>query len=224
MKQFPLEVLKTAARFVFFRASAHELESLGKRHLAVGLVLVWLAGIGRHWDDESAGFLQSSGVGSLVYVFVLALYLWFALLALRPREWNYFRVLTVICLTAPPAFLYAIPIERWLETDMARQANMWALAIVALWRVALFVFFLVRSARLQLWCALSGTLFPISIIVILLGMMRIAASISDAMAGTRAPRSDPVIQMTETVVAISVFAFIPLLICYVAAIRKAYYD
>lgn len=221
MKPFA-EVLKTAACFVFFRSSSDELAALGKYHLAVGLFLVWLAGIGRHWDDEKAGLLQSLGVGSLIYVFVLAAYLWLMIWPLRPRDWSYIRVLTAVCLTAPPAFLYAIPIERWLEIETSQVANLWALGIVALWRVALFVFFLMRGAQLNWWRSLSGVLFPLNMVVCVLGFLhQVATSIADGMAGTRAPQSTPVQEFTNSVLAITFYLFLPLCCAYIWAIFSA---
>jgi hypothetical protein len=53
-----------------------------------------------------------------VYVFVLALVLWLFVAPLRPRHWSYRNVL-FIGLTAAPAFLYAIPVERMMSLDMA---------------------------------------------------------------------------------------------------------
>jgi hypothetical protein len=54
--------------------------------------------------------------------------------SLEPR---YERVLTFVTLTAPPALLYAIPVERFMALQDAQITNFWFLAIVALWRVAL---------------------------------------------------------------------------------------
>lgn len=219
-----LEALKTSLRFAFFRITSQELKTLGWPHLTVGLLLVWLAGVGRHWDDAEAKILQSLGVGSLIYVFFLAAYLWLMIWPLRPRNWSYFQVLTAICFTAPPALLYAIPIERWLEIETSQIANLWALGIVALWRVALFVFFLVRSSQLNWWRALVGVLFSMSIIVCVLYLNNIAASIADGMAGTRAPQSTPVQEFTKSTIALASYSFLPLFFAYVWTIFAARHD
>ena len=223
MKPFA-EILKTTARFVFFRSTSNELAAWGKYHLAVGLLLVWLAGIGRHWDDEKAGFLQSLGAGSLVYVFVLAAYLWLMIWPLRPRDWSYMRVLTAICLTAPPAFLYAIPIERWMEIETSQIANLWALGIVALWRVALFVFFAMRGGQMSFARSLVGVLFSLCPIVFLLGLMGLASTIADGMAGTRAPESTPLQTVSGFAFSIAGVSFMPLLAAYGYLIWRSYYD
>src|SRR3712207_7552248 len=44
--------------------------------LAFGLACTWLVGVGRYWDNPRASLLQHLGVGSVVYVFALALLLW----------------------------------------------------------------------------------------------------------------------------------------------------
>ncbi len=50
----------------------------------------------------------------------------------------------VVCLTAPPALLYAIPVERFFDAATARNINTGFLAFVAAWRVALLAFYLMR--------------------------------------------------------------------------------
>jgi hypothetical protein len=210
-----LEALKSIGRFIFFRSNSQELAEFNIRYLLLGFVLVWLAGVGRHWDDAQASAAQSSGIGSLFYVIVLAGYLWLFLWPLAPGKWNYLQVLTVICMTAPPAFLYAIPIERWMNLEMSHTVNLTALGIVAVWRVALFIYYLVYGAKFSLWHSIVGVLFPLSIIILVAGGLTMAANIADSMAGTRAPQSDPVMSVTGFMVTLSFFAFLPLMLAEV---------
>ncbi len=219
-----LDTLKSIGRFIFFRSSTQELAEFDKRYLVLGLLLVWLAGVGRHWDDTEADMLQASGIGSLIYVFLLAGYLWLFLWPLAPERWGYRQALTVICMTAPPAFLYAVPIERWMNLEMSHAVNLTALGIVAVWRVALFIFYLIRGAKLHWWYSLVGVLLPLSIIVIIVGALAMAANIADSMAGTRAPQSNPVIAVTNFMAALSLFAFIPLLVAYLYSIYDIYFS
>ncbi len=142
------EILAFHWRFLTFRASPKELQNLGWGHLAAGLLWTWAAGIGRWWDDPMAGPLQMLGVGSVAYVFVLALVLWLVTLPLRPAKWSYFQVLTAVCLTAPPAILYALPVERWVSMSTATWLNLAFLAVVAAWRVSLWVTYLIRAGQL----------------------------------------------------------------------------
>jgi|GEM_PF-4987218 len=46
--------------------------------------------------------------------------------------------LAFVTLTAPPALLYAIPVERFMTPSAASVTNAWFLAVVAAWRVGLW--------------------------------------------------------------------------------------
>lgn len=52
---------------------------------------------------------------------------------------GYWQFLGLFWMTAPLAWLYAIPVERWLDAKDAMIANLWLLAVVALWRVLLTI-------------------------------------------------------------------------------------
>ena len=145
-------MVRTAWRLISFRLSHTELVQVGWKHLAFGLGCTWFVGVGRYWDNPRVSILQHLGVGSVAYIFVLALFLWLMVWPLRPRHLSYFRVLTFISLVSPPAILYAIPIEHFYSVDTANTINLLFLGVVAAWRVALLVFFLRRlgGARLVL--------------------------------------------------------------------------
>jgi len=104
-----------------------------------GIAFAWIAGMGRNWDHPSAHIWQYAGLGSVAYIFVLAAIIWLIVLPIRPEKWSYLSVLTFVGLTSPLDWLYAIPVERMTTMDFAISANMWFLAIVAFWRVALYV-------------------------------------------------------------------------------------
>ena len=125
------EAFKLHFRILTFQASREELEHLDTTHLLMGLAWTWIVGIGRWWDDRDAYVLQHLGIGSIVYVFALSLLLWLAALPLKPTNLTYFKTLTYVTLTAPPALLYAIPVERWYGVDVANQINAWFLGVVA---------------------------------------------------------------------------------------------
>jgi hypothetical protein len=115
--------IHTIIRLLCFRASQNELAEVGWRHLMLGLSCTWLVGMGRYWDNPRVGLLQHLGVGSIVYVFVLSLFLWLLIWPLRPRNWTYFKVLTFISMVSPPAALYAIPVEKFAGLDAANAIN-----------------------------------------------------------------------------------------------------
>ena len=176
---------RTAVRLVAFQASREELVQLGKRELAFGLAATWIVGMGRWWDDPDAHLLQHLGVGSVVYVFVLALLLWLLIKPLRPKDWSYQGVLTFVALTSPPAILYAIPVERFMDLDAARKVNVWFLAFVAIWRVGLLVFYLRKLAQLPWYGVIVATLLPLTAIVSVLTAMNLERAVFDVMGGLR---------------------------------------
>ena len=94
-----------------------------RRDLWLGMICAWLAGIGRYWDHPFATLPQKMGLGSVVYVFALSLLIWLLGLPLRIKQWRYLDLLTYISLTSPLAFLYALPVERWVEMEKARTIN-----------------------------------------------------------------------------------------------------
>lgn len=170
--------------FLFFLASREELANLSWRTwLGPALVAAWLAGMGRYWDHPSAHLLQMFGVGSVIYVFVLGTLLWAVILPLAPRRWAYLQVVTFVGLTAPPAFLYAIPVERWMTMDDAIRTNAWFLAVVAAWRVALLLFVYRRYAELTWPRAIVGALLPLTVIVVGLTALNLERAVFAIMGG-----------------------------------------
>ena len=128
---------------------------------------------------------QTAGLGSLAYVLVLSIVLWMVVAPLRPRAGRWHEVLLFVMLTSPPALLYAIPVERFLPMADAARANAWFLAIVAIWRVALWVVFLRRAARLQSGEVLIVTLLPLTAIVTILTILNLEHVVYSLMAGIR---------------------------------------
>src|SRR5688572_20036662 len=90
------DALVTMFRLLFFRASPEELAKIGWRHLSLGLLCTWLVGMGRFWDNPRVGLLQHLGIGSIIYIFILSLFLWLIIFPFGPRNWTYFKVLTFI--------------------------------------------------------------------------------------------------------------------------------
>jgi hypothetical protein len=114
----------------------------------LGGLLVLSAAFAREYDGtdllREPGHLAVPLGASLATSFVL---FFLATAAFRPRRrerqhgpgfWRgYWSFLGLYWLTAPLAWLYAIPVERFLSPVGAVQANLWLLAIVSTWRVAL---------------------------------------------------------------------------------------
>ena len=211
------------ARFLFFRSGADEMAAMPwRRFLGPALVATWLVGMGRYWDHPSAKLLQMFGVGSLVYVFVLGALLWAVVKPLGPSGWSYPQIVTFVALTAPPAALYAIPVERWLPLDTAIAANAWFLAAVAAWRVALLVLILRRYARLTWPGTVVGCLLPLCGIVTALFALNLEQAVFQIMGGFRQPTaSDGAYVVLFLLTLLSVYASVPLLIAYLLLVVRA---
>ena len=216
-------VFVTMFRLLFFRASPAELEKIGWRHFAIGLLFTWLVGIGRYWDNPRVGLLQHLGVGSVIYIFVLSLFLWLVIWPLRPQNWTYFKVLTFISLVSPPAVLYAIPVEKLGSLETANTINAGVLALVAYWRVSLLVFYLRTSGKLDWFATFVATLLPLTIIVVALAMLNLDKVVFDMMGGggKRSP-NDFAYGILFLLSLLSVMLFIPLLICYLYLVVERY--
>ena len=170
-------------RILSLRFTEDDLARLGPRHLVYGLLVTWAVGIGRYWDHPQPYLLQSLGLGSLAVMFAIVLLLYVLLLPLHPRRWSLFHLVTFVSLTALPALLYAIPVERFMSLDDARAVNVWFLGVVALWRV------LMLGRYLAKWTDLSGVvlgaslLLPLALVVVALTLLNLEQAVFDVMSG-----------------------------------------
>ncbi len=213
------------ARFLTFRPVSSAVHTHWQAFLAFGLVFTWLAGIARYWDNPRAYLWQHLGFGSIAYVFVLALVIWLLLAPLRPKNWSYRNVLLFITLTAPPAILYAIPVERFMAADAAGAANAWFLAVVAAWRVSLFAVFLHRVGGLRAGAVVVGTLLPLAIIVVTLSSLNLEHVVFDLMSGIREEARSQNDAAYDIVFMLSVLSFLAapfLVVAYLIFVYKAW--
>ncbi len=216
-----IHVLRTTGRVLSFRASRDELLALDRRHLAFGLACTWLVGIGRYWDDPRAHLVQHLGLGSVMYVFALSLFLWLLLWPLAPQNWSWRPVLTFVTLVSPPAALYAIPVERFMSLHAARGLNAWFLAAVAAWRVALLFWFLWHVAGFRGGVVVAG-LLPLTAIASALYFLNLERATFDLMGGLRDPApNDGAYQLLFVICVLAQIALIPLLIAYGAMVDAA---
>jgi hypothetical protein len=175
--------LRRLARILTFRFDSEDIRALDKWSLAVGMGFTWLAGVGRYWDNERVGAVQQAGVGSLVYVVVLGTFLFLLGAPLSLPDWSLFRVVTFVTQTAPPALLYAVPVERWLPDGGARGVNLAFLTVVSLWRVVLYAHFLRRFAGLRPARQAVLLLLPLCLIVVALTALNLERAVFDVMGG-----------------------------------------
>lgn len=217
-------VLVDIGRLLTFRPMSSAIARRPNDYLAVGLFFTGLAGIGRYWDNPRAHLLQNLGLGSVIYVFVLAVILWLLTLPLRPKHWSYRTVLTFVTLTSPPAILYAIPVERFLPLETAQTANAVFLGVVAAWRVALLVVFLRRVGGLSPIAITVAGFLPLTLIVVALTVLNLEHVMFYLMAGI-APEDSSPNDMAYYVVfylaMLSAYALPVLLLAYVVLIVLA---
>jgi len=210
--------IRTAWSVITFRASTDELHALNVRHLLLGLGCTWLVGIGRWWEDPRAGVLQHLGVGSVVYVFVLAAFLWVVVWPLNPPRLSYLNLLTFISLTSPPGMLYALPVRHGLDLGTAQTVRLGMLGVVAIWRVALLAFYLRRGTGLSESKTTLGTVFPLAVIVFTLTVLnldKVVFNIMGAISPAERSVNDTAYGVMVLITLLCFYAFLPLLAIYV---------
>lgn len=181
------KILQDQRDLLLFRPFRPAIRQHWPAYLAFGLVVTWLAGLGRYWDHPKAEWWQYAGLGSVAYVFVLAAFIWLIVAPLRPRNWSFLGVLIFVTLTSLPALLYAIPVEKFMSLGAAQTANVIFLAVVASWRVALLIVFLKRGAGLSNTGVMVASLLPLTIIVTALVALNLEKAVFEIMGGNREP-------------------------------------
>lgn len=210
---------KSIFRLLTFQTQQAEFLQLDRRHLIAGIIGTWLVGMGRYWDDPGAKLLQHLGLGSVIYIFVLAVFIWLIVKPYRVKNWSYFHVLTFISLTSFPAIFYAIPVERFFAIETAATLNVWFLAVVAIWRLSLLYFFLYRFTDLGHLNIVVVTLLPMCLIVTALTILNLERAVFNIMGGIRAPNSaNAAYEVLLMLTMISALLVIPLILMYLAGI------
>ena len=208
-------MLRTIWKLLTLRITRDEILQFNWRHFIVGSVGTWIAGIGRYWDNEGATMLQHLGLGSVIYIFLLALFIWLIIKPFLIDKWSYFTVLTFISLTSFPAILYAIPVERFYPLKTANTMNVWFLAIVAAWRLCMLYHFLKVFTRLSAGNIITVTLMPICLIITTLTILNLHRVVFDIMGGRRNPTPhDGAYSVLIFLTVISAILTLPLLIAY----------
>lgn len=212
-------MLKTIFRVLTYKITREEMLQFNWRHFCAGLIGTWVVGIGRYWDDEKAGMLQHLGLGSVIYIFLLAFFIWLIVKPFFIEKWSYFTVLTFISLTSFPAIFYAIPVERFFLVGTANTINIWFLAIVAAWRLGMLYHFLKVFTRLGIGNIITVTLMPICVIITTLTALNLHRVVFDIMGGRRDPTPhDGAYTVLIFLTVISVILTLPLLVAYCAGI------
>lgn len=202
-------------RLLTFKLTRNEMLEFNNKHLLAGIIGSWIVGMGRYWDDTKASLLQHLGLGSVIYIFALAGFIWIILLPFKIEKWSYKTVLTFIALTSFPAIFYAIPVERFFSISTANSMNVWFLAIVALWRLCLLYYFLKHFTRLSVGNIVTVTFMPICLIISVLTMLNLHNVVFEVMGGIRNPSPhDSSYLVLMLLTGLSMILAIPLLVAY----------
>jgi hypothetical protein len=210
-----MSVVKTIAHLLTFKLSREEMMQFNLNHFIAGLIGTWIVGMGRYWDDRGASLFQHLGLGSVIYIFVLAAFIWLIIKPFYVENWSYFTVVTFIGLTSFPAILYAIPVEKFVSIRTANTMNVWFLAIVALWRLLLLYYFLKRFTKLGFLNIITVTLMPICLIITTLTILNLHRVVFQLMGGMRDPNPhEDAYFILILLTGISAILTIPLLVLY----------
>ncbi|HZU36229.1 MAG TPA: hypothetical protein VFA18_09985 [Gemmataceae bacterium] len=185
------------------------LDVAANRHAVwLGLLLVLSAGFARDYDGEDLlhepwHLLIPFGASLVVSLLLFAIAYGLGLrkgLPARSFLPRYRSFLGLFWMTAPLAWLYAIPYERFLSPADAVGANLWSLAVVAAWRVGLMA----RVLNVLLSYGIVQALMLVlllgdAVVLLLIGLLPIP--LIDVMAGIRLSEPDQVLQRAAQAVA-----------------------
>ena len=138
--------LTTLLQFLIGRREAIEAIAGNRKALLVGFLFCFSAALARHYDGkylvQEPWFILAPAGASILTSLILfgAMYLVGSIKARRILPGlmpAYLGFLGLYWMTAPLAWLYGIPYERFLNAGDAAQANVWTLELVSLWRVLL---------------------------------------------------------------------------------------
>jgi hypothetical protein len=227
--------LSIVARYLFGNAGAIREVATNRAALWTGIWLVVLTGIARNYDQNYALETPMWWIGPLVFSFFSGSFLyWIVVLGFARRhleptadpqqsQWPTFMAL--FWMTAPIAWLYAIPVERTFDSYRAAQANLILLAIVSLWRVLLIsrvlsVLLEVRFGRVLSW-VLVGASLEVIIVVFLGGIFSpsFGRRVMAGMAGMRNAPEENLLSSALTLVWVCSWALLFLVLLLIAVVR-----
>ena len=178
--------------FLSFRATAIRDLAESRSAFWVGLAFVLSAGMAREYDGEyllaEPWHLLLPLAASLIGCLALTLLVWLMTLGSpKPRldlAATFVGLLNIYWLTAPMAWLYAVPVERFFSPGEATRMNLAFLALVSVWRVALMS----RSISVLYQVRFMHALVPVmlfSIIMVSVALRWIPSPVFMVMGGVR---------------------------------------
>jgi hypothetical protein len=189
----------TIIRYLFGQAEAIRTVASARSALVTGIILVFLTSIARNYDqthisENAFRWLFGSLLFSLVsgtWLFLVS-YCGFARRGMEGKDreatWSHWpQFMGLFWMTAPIAWLYAIPVERFMEPVAAAKTNITLLVIVSIWRVLLMSRVLQVLCRAPFSRSLVWTLFPAAVEVLIVAFLGgfFTRAIMMSMAGLR---------------------------------------
>ena len=184
-------VLADTGRVLTFRQPSDMFREHWPLYITCGLAITLFAGAGRYWNNPRAELWQQLGLGSVVYVVILALVLRLLLVPFKPRACSLRNLLLFLLMTSPPGLVFLIPVESFLTLRDAQFANAWLLGLVAAWRVALLIWFLRSIARLSGLAIVIASLAPLILIAGTLTLLNLEHVVVDFLNGIRPEQYSP---------------------------------
>ncbi len=213
------------ARFQFGSAEAIRAVARSRAALPTGIVLVLLTAAARSSDQTWIGenplaWLLAFSLVSGTWLF-MATYLGLVRSWWAPehrdrspwRDWPGFMGL--FWMTSPVAWLYAIPVERFLDSLPAAKANLALLGIVSLWRVLLFGRVIQVMAGVRHYgMAVAWVLLPAAVeAVVVTFFTSFGEAVARGMGGLRnSPEEDLILQTLSAVTMLGFWASVGLLL------------
>ncbi len=192
----------------------------------LALVLVGTAAMAREYDavswlhqpqDLLAPFAASLAFGSIIYLFVIGGVS--SLGRKTPSAWRDYRLfMTGYWMTAPLAWLYAIPIETMADEITAVKFNLTLLSIVSIWRVLLFSRVVAIQFAVPFLAILSWVLIPCMMIAFV-ALLAETLSMVSIMGGLRLTQAQQILVDYQGVVAgVCFYGVIPMIVAGLSAI------
>jgi len=185
--------MKPADIFLFLLGNRDAIQRIASSwwSLLIAALLVITAGIARNYDHldllHNPEWIYGPFVASAITSICVFIFL-YPYLKLRKvsRGMSYPSFMCIYWMTAPCAWLYAIPVEATTDLITATQWNIAFLAIVSVWRVLLMIRALMVLTGAGLSTCLIGVLFPASGIMCI-GSFFKGISLVGIMGGVRLP-------------------------------------
>ena len=192
--------------------------AFSENSLFIGAFFVLIAGIAREYDQEN--LFEAPVIflipfpASIAMCFLLYLFSWaYFRKSINPKGLGSFRTfLAVFWLTAPCAWVYAIPVESLFDSLTALKINLWLLFIVALWRVLLFTKVIKVLTGVNILSAIITLACPVIFFSSFFSQLSLLGIMSG---GNHTEEQLVLMKANSTVGGIAFFLFIPVLLLYI---------